>query len=499
MERIVIFLLIKLRKHWGVSTAAVCGIGPQLALNSASVPIQELIQKSFHTTLNLSLPLILSLLSVALFVPLGPILRHRIGARNNYILSIMIFIIGSFVCILSSSMIWYCLGRVLQGMGTGMLFMMMIPMLVLAFPIQKRDLAIIVLTGGLFGSAIIGQYLGYVAAELGQYMFLYITAVLVALLGIFAGFIYLNNERSKEHSSVDLKGYSLLILFGLFYSFALFLLQSKETSVIIEKIIVIGSIVVFLLFVYREYKQEVPLLAIKEIVSLKLALIIFLLLIGNLIISICFIGGHELLRQFDLVATGWRIISIGIFVGLLIAIILNYMLYDRIGPGYLALIGSFILLVVNLFISFSPAEYMSLIMVSFCLGVLIAGIGITIISGLLGVALGGALPKLIQRMTVVQFIRFSVAGGMPLLNEVIFKNIIMNDTGEEDSNEAEGGKRELAKILLLNKMTNYQEYFFLSTTLSVILVCLSFGIALTGKGHKLAHKSHSMKKINSKS
>ena len=70
-----------------------------------------------------------------------------------------LFLIGAIVSIASNSFLGMGIGRFFQGTGTGLALMMMIPMLVLSFPIQKRNLALLILIGGFYGSSVVGKVL----------------------------------------------------------------------------------------------------------------------------------------------------------------------------------------------------------------------------------------------------------------------------------------------------------------------------------------------------
>lgn len=137
------------RNHLKLSLLSMLAIGPGLLLNSALGPIQHLIQKEFgiENTMTFS-PTIMGMVTLALFIPCGPILKHRIGIRTSYLISMVVFVFGSLLAALSMDMYWMTISRFLQGMATGVMLMIMIPTLVLSFPIDKRNLALAVLLLG---------------------------------------------------------------------------------------------------------------------------------------------------------------------------------------------------------------------------------------------------------------------------------------------------------------------------------------------------------------
>lgn len=127
---------MKIEKHWEISLLAVLAIGPGLMLNTSLNSIREILQQTFNNQSYISItPVLIGVISFAFCIPFGPILRHKLGERSTYVLSMCLFLIGAIVSIASNSFLGMGIGRFLQGTGTGLALMMMIPMLVLSFPL----------------------------------------------------------------------------------------------------------------------------------------------------------------------------------------------------------------------------------------------------------------------------------------------------------------------------------------------------------------------------
>ncbi|WP_146738164.1 MFS transporter, partial [Bacillus tropicus] len=75
-------------------------------------------------------------------------------------------------------------GRFLQGAAAGTMLMIMIPMLVLSFPIERRNYALFVLIGGFYGSVIMGTVLGTAAASAGHWHWLFGIFGLLSFFGL---------------------------------------------------------------------------------------------------------------------------------------------------------------------------------------------------------------------------------------------------------------------------------------------------------------------------
>ncbi|MEI2444050.1 MFS transporter, partial [Priestia megaterium] len=95
---------MKIEKHWGISLLAVLAIGPGLMLNTSLNSIREILQQTFNDQSYISItPVLIGVISFAFCIPFGPILRHRIGERRTYVLSMCLFLIGAIVSIASNS------------------------------------------------------------------------------------------------------------------------------------------------------------------------------------------------------------------------------------------------------------------------------------------------------------------------------------------------------------------------------------------------------------
>ncbi|MGO4272843.1 MFS transporter, partial [Paenibacillus sp. TAF58] len=206
---------MNLQKHWRIAILTVLAIGPGLMINSALIPSQRLVQDSFHLGNNAMFsPAIIGIIAFTLFIPLGPLLRHRLGVRATYSISMILFIIGSLSAAFSVDDQWMSVGRFLQGIGMGVMLMIMVPMLLLSFPIEKRNLSLSVLIGGFFGSVIAGLLIGNVAIIYHHWRWIFYLGSGLALAGFIMNHIFLRNEHHTEskHLNWDILGISLILI-----------------------------------------------------------------------------------------------------------------------------------------------------------------------------------------------------------------------------------------------------------------------------------------------
>jgi MFS transporter, DHA2 family, multidrug resistance protein len=153
------------------------------------------------------------MIASAVLIPTVGWLGNRLGNRNLFLLSLLVFISSSALCGLAwggSVLIFF---RVLQGVGGGPLIPMAMVLLNDAFPPRERGLAM-----GLFGlAAAFGPAVGPV---IGGYLTGYLSWRAVFYLNIVPGilcmglvFIVLPDIREAQRRSMDLPGLITLAVF----------------------------------------------------------------------------------------------------------------------------------------------------------------------------------------------------------------------------------------------------------------------------------------------
>lgn len=486
---------MKIEKHWGISLLAVLAIGPGLMLNTSLNSIREILQQTFNNQSYLSItPVLIGVISFAFCIPFGPILRHKLGERRTYVLSMCLFLIGAIVSIASNSFLGMGIGRFLQGTGTGLALMMMIPMLVLSFPIQKRNLALLILIGGFYGSSVVGIFLGMLVNSYGHWRGLFYIAAVLSLLGICFSYKFLTNDHAKQHKHYepfDIIGVALMFMVTAFITFTLLNLQKSGWASTYVWIGTVGSII-FLCFLFvAEWHIKNPLIPFRLVASRKPALAILIAVIGNSSMSLTLLSLQGLLKSgssFDKGDTS--LIYIGLFAGIAIAAILSAVLYDKVGPGVLGIIGAVIITGVNIQWMYVDGHASAFLFVS-SFAALIAGVGFTVAAGLMGAALGGPLPSLVPRMVTVQFIRVTVSAVIPVISSIVFAKVYKDHLATVSAESQVASKENFTQSLhVKSEIITYHTFSTFSCVLSIVVLVLSFLMFLTGKGHKLAHKPH---------
>jgi EmrB/QacA subfamily drug resistance transporter len=161
--------------------------------------------------LTLKLAITSYLLSLAVFIPASGWTADRFGARTVFSTAILIFMVGSIGCALSTSIHHFVFARVLQGMGGAM--MTPVGRLVLLRSIDKSRLvgAMAWMTIPALIGPVIGPPLGGFITTYVSWHWIFLINIPIGLVGIALALRYIDPIRSDNPERFDLYG---LVLAG---------------------------------------------------------------------------------------------------------------------------------------------------------------------------------------------------------------------------------------------------------------------------------------------
>jgi MFS family permease len=109
--------------------------------------------------------------------------KLRFSQRRLFLIYEAIFVAGSLVVLLAIGAPMFIVGRVLQGLGTGLLLVAALPPLVTNFPASNLPLTAIWVNIGLFGAVTLGPLVGGLAAHFAAWRLLFIGLAVLGVLG----------------------------------------------------------------------------------------------------------------------------------------------------------------------------------------------------------------------------------------------------------------------------------------------------------------------------
>ena len=200
------------------------------------------------------------LLVVGVMIPLSAYISRRFSARTIFFFSLIIFLLGSIICYFSTSLIILIIGRVLQGIGNGIIMPYVQILLLRTIPEEKWQTYM-----GLYGlviaiAPVLGSFIGgFVITLYGWrelFSFFTYATIIILLLGIF----FVKDNTPTEDYPLDYLSVILSVIgcSGVMLGFTN-VADFGFTHYLVILPIIIG-IITLILFVKRQSKLEKPLI-----------------------------------------------------------------------------------------------------------------------------------------------------------------------------------------------------------------------------------------------
>lgn len=282
-----------------------------------------------------------------ILIPLSAFLIERFGIRNLFIAAMIFFTGGSFVCGLAPTFSILLIGRILQAVGAGILMPLSMTIILSIFPPENRGKGMGIFGLGIMFAPAIGPTLsGWVLEHYSWRLLFDGIAPLGLLILIISFFLLKDLGGTNKNHKLDYAG---TILSTIGFGAALYGLSEAGSKgwddTIVVTTLVVG-IVCIILFVFQQLKSSRPMLDFR---ILKYP-VFTLSNVINMITTIGMFGGMFLvpiylqnLRGFTPLESGLLMLPGAILMGILSPV--SGILFDKVGPRPLAVVGMLITLV----------------------------------------------------------------------------------------------------------------------------------------------------------
>lgn len=160
-------------------------------------------------------------LTMAILIPASGWIADRFGVKRAYFGAILVFVLGSLACALSSTMTQLVISRVVQGAGGALLLPVGRLAVLRAYPREEFLKAMsFVAIPGLVGP-LIGPTLGGWLSEAVSWHWIFLINIPIGVIGAGATLRYMSDSAAQKDVSFDLAGYVLIALGMAAISFAL--------------------------------------------------------------------------------------------------------------------------------------------------------------------------------------------------------------------------------------------------------------------------------------
>ena len=328
---------------WRVAAVVVVGsIMSILDTTIVNVALQTL-HRELHSPLsNIQWVITGYLLSLAVVIPISGWASRRFGAKNIYLMSIVLFTLGSALCGLATSATSLILFRVLQGLGGGMI--MPVGQMILAGAAGPRRMGRVMAVTGVptLLAPIVGPTVGGLLIDSASWRWIFYVNVPIGILAtVLAIRMIPRAERSAERQPLDVVGLAMLAigLPGLTYGLAEVGTTGSFTS---PKVLVsvIGGLLLIAAFIWHALRVRFPLLDLnlyrRSTYAAASAAMFFLggALFGVMILLPLY---FQNVRGEDALHTGLLLAPQGVGMALVMPVVGR--LADRMGGGPLTIFG----------------------------------------------------------------------------------------------------------------------------------------------------------------
>jgi MFS transporter, DHA2 family, lincomycin resistance protein len=315
------------------------------------------------------------LLVLAVFVPLSAYLMRWFTTKQLILAAIIFMLVGSFLGAIAPSFAILLLGRLIQGLGTGIFLPLMFSVVLMIFSIKKRGavmgiVGLVITAGPALGPTISGLII-----SISNWHYIFWIMIILNLLLLLLAAPKMENLSDLSRPKID----SLSLIFstigfgGIVFSLAT-LAESSFIEIIVWFPLLIG-IVALLLFITRQFKMENPMIDLRVFKQPMFALGT-VLMVCNLfmILSIAI-----LIPLYLKSVLGYAALTAGLFMlpGNAVNIVMSPVVgsnFDKVGPKIFTRIGYTLitistLLIVLVISATTPVWQIVLLLILFFLGI----------------------------------------------------------------------------------------------------------------------------------
>lgn len=242
-------------------------LSPFIVLSSASLFFTQQVAQDLHTSIfGVELAGGLSNAAYAFGAVAAADLVRRLPMWRLYIVIELAFAAGSLLAALAPNIEMFTVGRVLQGLATGLLLVVALPPLVTRHGAARVPLSAAFISLGLFGMVAIGPVIGGLAAGGEAWRLLFVIAAALGVAGSLLGLAAFERQiPSPPRQSFDWSGIPLAFCATFLPFFGVsWLVRGGFGSPAFYLPLVVGLVALVLLLV-RQYRKPQPLMPLKLI------------------------------------------------------------------------------------------------------------------------------------------------------------------------------------------------------------------------------------------
>ncbi|WP_010097172.1 DHA2 family efflux MFS transporter permease subunit [Ornithinibacillus scapharcae] len=289
------------------------------------------------------------LLTLGILVPITALIMKWFTTRQLVISGIVISLAGAILAALSINFPMLLAGRIVQAVGTGLILPIMLTVVLLIFPIQKRGVVMGIVGLVITTAPAVGPTLsGVIISTLGWPFIFWISAVLYVFL-VIGAIMVISNVSENTKPKIDILSILLSTIGfgGIIYAFSTMAEESITATIVWAPLL--AGIVALILFGVRQFKMEEPMINLRVFKYPMFTLGTFMMFLSILVILSTAILLPLYLKDVLLLsaaAAGLMLLP-GNAVNLILSPIVGT-LFDKWGARYFVMIGSVFVILGNI-------------------------------------------------------------------------------------------------------------------------------------------------------
>lgn len=320
------------------------------------------------------------LLIVGVMIPLSAWIFNRFKTKSSYLSMLIIFIVGSIICIFANNFYVLLCGRMIEAIAAGAMMPFIQNVILSLFKPEQRGLALgitglVVAFGPAIGPTISGLILKFFNWRM-LFIVLAVTSILIFLCALFK-FPTINQPKPIKLDWLSF--FESIIGFGIIL-FVFSEIGNTGKITLIQVISFIVGVVILFLFGQRQLQLSTPLLNLRVFTSKQFNLDTILSTLSN----IAMVGVELVLPMYLQTTRQETALTAGLIMmpGAIIMGVFNPIsgsLYDKFGIKKLSITGFFILLLGTIPMIFFN-ESTSTLMITFSYTLRMIGIALTMMT-----------------------------------------------------------------------------------------------------------------------
>ena len=145
-------------------------------------------------------------LALGITMPTTAFLTDRFGSKKIFVIALVLFTIGSFLCGIAWNILSIIIFRIIQGLGGGLILPVSMTLLMTTFEEKDRGTAIAVIGITSLSAPALGPTLGGYIIEHVDWRVVFLMNIPIGIIGVILSIILLRETEHKKSKHFDLLG-----------------------------------------------------------------------------------------------------------------------------------------------------------------------------------------------------------------------------------------------------------------------------------------------------